>query len=380
MKSPFDVLHIKGRTAGSSNELSFDVLDAASSGISIRENDYTTKKGAAKVGGDHRGTYHGVSGTATFAAAPEVERRKRERRNQARRLWLLSLFAVIVFGATAVVAGLYVNSLHAHFSASFDDTINALISIDHELIEVDELMAEINVSVDEKDLEAMSSSIPRITRQLNALEADVQERWEQSQDENERAALALVRTALEARKNMLEAAEKAVSLQKIESAQAGDIEKAWNKIFEADMAARTAAQAANEARTEEATSQAREQTVKARNLFLEAKSLLDDIVSEMSTTSLGVQGAYIDKRIESLEEAIKTTDCLLQNDREGAELSNNAYNKLDAEAAALAASLPQTPGDALHSVQENQFEEVREAYVQARADATNADSAVRSLL
>ena len=72
MAGPFDHLHIKGRTAGTSNELSFDVLDA------VRSEPSQKKARSVFIPSGPRqsqGSYTGVAGTSTLSAVPEVERR-----------------------------------------------------------------------------------------------------------------------------------------------------------------------------------------------------------------------------------------------------------------------------------------------------------------
>ena len=74
MSGHFDFLHVKKNSAGSPNELSFDVLDAARSQLDGKKS--RTSRGSLSTS-PKQGSYHGVGSGSTLSAVPEVERRKK---------------------------------------------------------------------------------------------------------------------------------------------------------------------------------------------------------------------------------------------------------------------------------------------------------------
>ena len=397
MTGPFDFLHIKSRTVGSSNELSFDVLDAARTDADDQE-----KRNARSSAGikPSQGSYHGVMGTSTLSAAPEVARRKQVRRAHTRRIWLIAFVAIIALAGTGAYFGYLYYQGKSNFGGRFNTLIDGLTEIDKTIVEVDVLMQDplkmidLNASSDAssgepggKEKSGLSpeaqqalNKIPSLKRELNAIAVEARQLKETASLDEERAALSQVEAAAIARENMFQSSEEALEVAKQAAARVVSTNNAWNKVLKADEMARGAAEVANEANTEEATLEARRQTESARTLFVEAKEDLESIETERPRVSFSAEKTYIDKRTQSLEAAVKTANALLANNREGAVSANNAYNEADKEAAALAHNLPSSEGMQVVQVYEKQLETAIEAYNENRASAATADSSLRSYL
>lgn len=397
MPGPFDFLHIKGHTEGSSNELSFDVLDAARS-----DADSQKKRGSRISPGikPSQGSYHGVAGSSTLSAAPEVERRKRARRAHTRRIWVIAIVAILAFVGTGSYLGYLYYQSKVDFGGRFNVLIDRLVEVDKTIVNVDELMQNPQVMVDENassnssteatknsDEQGLSSAaqeasrkIPSLRRELNAINAEAQKLREAAARDDERVVLSQLQAATEAREKMFGNAEEALALAKQAGMRVVKINDAWTKVLEADEMARSAAEAANEANTEEATLDARRMTESARVLFIGAKEELEVIEVEKPKLNLSLEKSYIDKRAESLEAAVRTANALLASNREGAVAANNAYNEADKEAASLALSLPASEGSQVTQAYQTQFQNMAKEYDKSRAAATTADSSLRSYL
>ena len=87
---------------------------------------------------------------------------------------------------------------------------------------------------------------------------------------------------------------------------------------------------------------------------------------------------YIDKRIESLEAAVKTSDALLENDRAAAIAANDSYNAADRAAAELARNLPASISDQVKAQYADELAQKEGAYATARSTAIAADAALRA--
>ena len=379
MAGPFDFMHIKGRTAGSSNELSFDVLDAARSDYG-KKRKKDKKAAKASTPAPSQGNYHGVSGAATLSAAPEVERRKRERRTHSLKLGFVAVIAVVALVGAAGYFGYTYMMGQQNFTGSYDSLINRFRELDKTIVQVDAIMAN---PYDSGQMEAEANLLdkfPQMTRELNALTAEARSMKELTSVPEDTAALSGVESAATARKDMLSAAEGAFTLSKQVKGVAYQADKVWSSVSEADAKAREATEIANAASTQEETQQARDATVEAYNLFEEALISLQDVGNQTPGTVFDLEISYLKKRVAALDAAIDTEDALLSGDRNTAEAKNETYNDADAEAAMLAARFETSPGRQVREAFQVDMTAWQEKYQDARAEAATADATVRSYL
>ena len=412
MAGPFDFLHIKKHSEGSPNELSFDVLDAARNEVTSQE-----KRGARIPMGSmqSKGSYHGVTGASTFSAAPEVERRKRQRHAHSVRTWVIALVAVAAFIGAGVYAGYQYYGGKLDFKGRYEQLIGQFVGIDKTLVKVDELMREptrmlngdipITTLQDDsqtsssdkassstsqqkstetivlsKEAQDLAADLTSTKRELNAIKAEAQQMRELATNDGDRVALTQVNAAASARADMVTDLEDSFEVAREASSRLSQVNNAWKKVMEADEAARDAAEMANEANTEEATIKARQRTEQARDLFQEAREELRSLESGTPPISFSSERSYLDKRIESLNHAVKTANALLINDRDGANAANNAYNAEDREAATLAESLPASESEKVEKAYEERFAQIARQYDTNRSEALTADSAIRVYL
>ena len=396
MAGPFEFLHIKGRTEGSSNELSFDVLDAARSDME-KQKDKSVRIPSGSL--KDKGSYHGVTGTATFSASPEVIRRKKQRRAHFVRTLIAAILVVVVFaGAGAFFIYQHMTNKN-DFNGRYNTLIERLIELDSSMMEIDALMqnpvdmVDIHASSEQGENASSSASekisapvtlsdalvmLPSIKRELNSIAAESQSMKQTATQDGEKAALSHLETASKARLEMVEAAEKATDIASRATKRVAAVNDVWNKVIDADSIAREATILANEADTDEKTIEAREETEKAREMLIEAKEKLLEQESAKPNISFSEEAKYLDKRIEALQEAIKTANYLVIRNRDGAASANDSYNKADKEAASLALKLPDSEGDKVAELYRVELEKEGDEYENARAAASTADSAIRS--
>ena len=381
MKSPFDVLHIKQRTEGSSNELSFDVLDAASAGVDISEKrkpkthskDLVKKKASRSV-------YHGGTGTATFSAAPEVERRKKARRAHKLRLGIVTFVAIAALVGTGLFFGMRYYHDKVDFQGHFNSLIGEIVEVDKVIVQVDDLMADpLNKeNLDQQD--AAVKQFPQVKKTLEMVASEAKGMNSAAQTDKDRAALSSVDAAVEARMNMLSIAQEAFEKSKEANAIADEADRAWSEVMQADELARQASTAANSATTHDATNQARSQTASARELLLDARNRLETMSKSLGNNIFALEIEYLQKRTESLDQAIKTADELIAGHREEATQANDAYNVADKEAAELAQGLTVSPGDKVRTSFGDEMRDYKSSYDDVRSAAVVADAMIRSYL
>ena len=374
MAGPFDHLHIKRRTVGSSNELSFDVLDAAKSAADAKKPSKPMNITSAQ------GSYTGVAGTSTLSAVPEVERRKRARRNRTIRIWVIVLLAIAAVAAVGTYFGYRAYQDTLTFTGRYHALVEQLAEVDKTLVEVDRLMMNPMNSVESNDRKKVLEQFSTLKAALETMEEEVRSLRDEAKVSPDDTALVSIESAMQAREDMIASAADAFKLSEIVDKQVNVANEAWRKVLAGDSLAREATEIANKATTEAATMESRGKTRGAIELMEQARKELDNLSHEVTSVDFKPEIVYIDKRIEALNAAVATSDALLAGDRNTAIEANNEYNSADEEAAMLAAGLPASIGGTIKDQYTDQMQELIDVYQQARSQASVADGAIRAKL
>ena len=376
MAGSFDFLHIKGRTAGSSNELSFDVLEHMSA-----ESEGKAKSGSKdpKPPKASQGSYSGVGDAPALTGQAEVERRKKARQASRMRLQVIAIALVVVAVAVGVYAGVTLYADQQNVAGHVNDLVERVSVVDEALAEVDTLMEEPLGDGGAERRAAMSSAMPQMTTELNRISVDAQSLNNLSLDDKTEVVVGQITRASQARIAMLSAAGDAFSYSSEAATQVARANSVWNDVLKADQAAREAISAANKAATQEAARKALDETRAALDGFADALAELQDM-SATYGINYSSQKAYLSKKIEALELEVSTTEALLAGDRDAARAANEAYTEADAEAASLAEGLPPSIGDIAHAQFERNMETYVARYREARDNAVSADSVIREYL
>ena len=374
MASIFDHLHIKRNTMGSSNELSFDVLDAARSEVNAKPARQPLPPKA------YKGSYHGVAGTSTLSGKAEVEKRKKARRMHAAKLW-------VVGGALAFAAAfalLWFGYQHykevQDFSVRFDSLVNQFSNEDVFLAEVDGLMSSLE---DEKQTQERAAAAERVDDGIQNIErtkANARSAKIIAVSERDRNAIDQILEAADARVEMLQTAKEAFALAAARDKRTAEAQQIWDGVVVAVQAAKEASDQANGAITEEETRKARDKTQSAVESLDRALEGLKTLASSDSSMDLSAQVAYVEQKRESLEYGKQTADALLEGDREKAAAFNERYNETDSQAAGKAQKLPLTLKDVVYDAYAPQFAELSAEYIAARYRVMAADAKVNDYL
>ena len=376
MAGDFDFLHIKQRTAGSSNELSFDVLDhrrSEADGKSARVSRMP------KIPSFAQGSYHGVAGTSALSGQAEVKKRKKVRHFHRLRFQIVCVVAVVALVAAAVYAGLQLQEQHAGFSGRVGGLVSRLAETDGTLVEIDALMAD---PLDEAQAERRAKALdamPQASTELNRISVDAQALASAALNEKDELAVSQVNDAARYRASMLAAASRAFGEANEMRNQVARANEIWNDVLNADQLAREAGAIANKASTQEATQQALDETREARDSFVNDLADLQSMSSQFGV-DFSEQERYLNKRIESLDYAVETGEALLAGNREAATAANEAYNAADVEAARLAEALPLSMTELVQNCFEQDIATCQREYDETRALVIQVDSNIRDYL
>lgn len=374
MPGHFDFLHVKKNSAGSPNELSLDVLDAARSQL---DGNKSRRSRGALSAGPNQGSYHGVGGSSTLSAVPEVERRKKARRANAVRLGVLVGLLLVVAGGAIGYYGWTNYQARVDYESRFDFMLNHLSNIDAQIVEIDQIMAGSVVATGAETRSRLEREIPEMLKKLEASREEAQSLESRATRDEDEVALSRVSATIDGREDMLIAASSSLKLVDTLENDSSEATKLWARVIEADQMAREATSAANKAASEEAIESAKQQTQQALAEFSEAKELLAGANSDLSRADFSKQQRYLGKRIESLEHAVATADALLAGDKDKASRENDAYNEADKDAASLAEELPLTLENQVRSLFTDELASLRADYFEARDRVSEADADIR---
>lgn len=376
MAGIFDFLHIKQRTAGSSNELSFDVLEHKSAEASGKASRTTMLPKAPKAS---QGSYRGVAGTSTLSGQAEVEKRKRARRLHRIRLQVVAAIVIIALIGVGVYSGMRIYEDRMDFAGRVNALVDRLMAVDVELAAIDGMMVDpLNAEMAEERSAALSK-MPKLTTELNRISVDAQSLAELADDDKGKMVVDQISKAALARNGMMSIASEAFRFSNEANDQVERTNRIWSDVLDADQTAREAISAANKATSPEAASGALDSLRVANDGFEGALSEMQDM-SATYGVDFSDQQAYLAKKTEAMGYAIETSEALLAGNRDAAKEANERYNDADAEAVQLASELPPSPGDAVQERFAVLMDERLDRYGEARSRTVETDSIIREYL
>lgn len=354
--------HIKRNTHGTSNEISFSVLDA--------------KKNTADATDP-------VEREDPFwaQADEEISRRKKRRRQRRARSLVLMVAAGVAVVALAVAGIRWGMQANHEVKGQLGGVVETIEAADQVVLPFDELAVE--AMTESLDAMAEDGFRDRYAELIPQLE-EAQGQLEQAKADTERIQGSLcspsdveasnqVLVSVSARLNMIGAGRDALGEADaaVEAYQAADA--AWATLLEADTAARDAASLAaleGEANMRASlgkTDGALAGFATARDGFVRAAELCPD-------AGLSPYVEYVDARIEAQQAARASTNAYLDGDVDTMVQQNNQYNTLDSQAASLMRTLNQQPLGLLALDYGQRREGLFQTYMQDRQRAADADA------
>ena len=401
-KLPFgkDFMHIKNRTEGTSNEISFSVLDAKKNDAAESgSNSPRTMTELGKVSlftmpgkqvGETASSASGfgmsrpgrkksskvVSGGATLVGSSEVIHRKQRRRLSK----LLNVAAVLlVLGLLFFVGGNYLSNIMNRQNAN-ETTLNSSIAFleqtDEVFVALDEAVAQPAMASElnyEELLNNMSAAASLLDRSANSAEQVVNAH---ESDRTVEVASEVKNSAL-ARKDLIEKGRTIIVQGAAAKSATNLIHESWDKMIEADAFARDAAKLMSEdpAKNIGASS---ELNTQAMNLFQESLALLRQAKAAFPRADLGSYEKYLELRAGAQQNALASNTAMQEADQSTVDSNNAAYNASEAEAAELAAHFAADPAQPVIDMYDEIGRASDEAYREAHARVARADAAIRS--
>lgn len=411
--------HIKRHTEGTSNELSFSVLDAAKQaadavegrdgkarvprfgGIPLftlpgKKKPPTTpqkdelialsNRGPVGMAGQPSTSLPGAPDAPKTTARPkyeppvdEIARRKTRRR--IRNGLAITAVALVMFALVATGASFLYKEYTAH-----NERMSHLELALEDLKRADEITVEMHAivtsEVDDDTAEkasAVKGRLDEATALLDSAEASLASAESEANPSQEKEAVVRARAAIDARRVMIEEGPNLMD-GALAAKQASDtVETAWAQVIGADNLAREAAALVADT-TMENVQASKDKSVEANELFSGALSQLWTALDVYPSADLSDHIAYVEKRIAAMEYAIASDDAILAYNKEEAAAQNDAYNTVDQEAAELAKTLSDTPSESVRSAYLRDTEQSSKRYNEALSKAETADSFINDYL
>lgn len=408
-KKPSKALHVKKGTRGSSNEISFSVLDAAreESDKKTRESNESDRAGTGKIklftldpGGRKHVTP--AKDSEIILSGNVSKKRKNPSNNKGESKARIVVPAIVaasvalVFVVTTAQAFVQTNERNDRLRSELREQIDVVIASDETMVSFDTLVSqqcaadrfndsttneerlsssEILSSYEELKQETVTVK-EELVQTINGIKS-LQERLSDNADK-EASHQALV--AAQSRLNMVDSGENllddtVVAVEVSEQAQAG-----WTSIINADACIREATTLSKEMTTEN-ISAALAKTDEATAYLSDASGFFQNAQTTCNgDIDFGDYTTYIEKRQQSQAAAYDTYQAYLERDKKALLQNNEQYNTLEDEAAQLSENIKDGPSALVRQYYEEKTEKERKTYESERTNAGNADTFLRDYL
>lgn len=403
--------HLKRHTVGTSNEISFSVLDAAKNAIdpssekdrgprvstsrpvSLFTLPHHQKKTVASPM-KQRGLPHGGSSFASSATSystraysdgarrsPEEEISRRKVRRRRHRMLAATLVILIGLGL-AGAGGLYLFKEHQSHQAQIgqlDGALTLISQADETIVAMD---AVITQPLDDENLATMEELMTHVTETQGKLdEADriARDVSVEMRDSAGKEAANQAVAAISARRAMLDYGSQVMESAHNANEAVQVAREAWQEVLRADGLARDAAALVVDT-TDEHVNASKEKTEAASVAFTSAQKTLAQVDTLYPDADLSAYGDYIAKRLEAMDYAKASDEAFLEKNKEDAVTYNDAYNRADAEAVSIADDLPEDIASPVMDAYEQVSKPLLDTYATARLQAGSADAFLRDYL
>ena len=402
-------LHIKGNTAGTSNELSLSVLDERSKkvdekssstprpsrlnkvsvfAVENRKSRKEKKAESAPTGADVAGYALDLSARGRAARArkralddPEAEIRRRKSARRARRI-IGTVVGVAASVAVIAYAGFYFWSAYQQNQENLTvlgQAMQELEAADEVVLAADALVTDGIGDTSDEDIQALIASMDDARVHINAAVAFGETAAESMDASADREAALKAQESANARTKLLDGAASIIQAEAQARTASTQIQQCWDSLVEADGLLKEAAAMVTET-TNDNVKASEEKTQQAQDLLTSAAESLAAAQDAYPSADLSAFGAYIDKRFEAIGYALASNDAIYIQDKSTADEQNALYNEADAEAVELAQKLPKNPTQPIEDALAADTQQARDDYYATREAAAQSDAYIRDYL
>lgn len=402
-------IHIKSHTKGTSNELSFSVLDAA------RDSQNKASQETTSVGGvdlftvaGHRGKPKGApkkNESLLYQSDSLAQHHKRAKRTwkskaapvssdyapglagtQAKRQFFL---LKILIAVGVVVLLVLLGSFAAQFlknevseQAYYQEQLNsAIVAVSETDVAFDALQVLANDLLgSHPDEEAIiTDQRAKVSETLTSVEAQARQASQNLKNRDDQQAAGNVVASITSRIALWNAGLALIDEAAAAKAAKASMETGWDLTLEGDGLLKNAATEILGA-TKNSIETAQNSTMEAKNAFTQAHASFMEVQNIYPAYDARPFVDYTDKRLAACDYAIASNQALLDHDTQVAQEQNDAYNKADSEAVLLADALPRNPVATIDEAFKKNIEQNQKVYQTTLSQTENTDAFIRDYL
>lgn len=260
-------------------------------------------------------------------------------------------------------------------SQAFDELEKA----DSLVLDMDDMVMKSEAGFSAEELETISQGIQDAGVHLSAACAFADQAAQSMGNSADKDAANQVSVSADARRDMMQYAEALLYADQEAKTAVDAAQACWDAVVEADALMKEAASLVADTTAENVrASQAKSE--EALVLLSQASESLDAAQGEFPSADFSTLSALIEKKKEQNGYAVESDKAIYIQDKATAESFNEAYNQADAEAVAIASSLPELPAQPILDRLDEQTSETRAAYLEARKKAAESDAFIRDYL
>jgi hypothetical protein len=385
---------IKHGTAGTSNEISFSVLDSMST------NAGTQAPGSAKTQLGQLELYTlsdkkesaGPSGVAQIgdedvptpkkaerSAEDEIKARKRKRRR-----------SKIAFACAAIVAvGLLVFAVYGYVvndiknNQTYEGILNQALEeiqlADETLSVMDSSFSDLLSEESMSNMEAAQAGFAECTKHLDQAQACANRAAENFTSANEKEVSAQAQNSISARREMMDVGKQIIDLTQEANQAIEYMQSAWDSMILADSHVRTAIQTVSSLEAG-AVSAAQSELNSAKTCFADAQSYYANVESTYPDEDFSLYDNYIEARLVAIGYLQAALTAVSDEDTETASAQMEEYNTADANATSIAAGMPSDVAQPIRDILTKNLEPLSESYSNACSQAAKADYVLRNYI
>ena len=313
--------------------------------------------------------------------SPEEEIALRKARRRLHRM-LAATLVVVVGLCLAGAGGWYLyqdHQRHLHQVAQLDEALDLIREADETVVALDGIVANPLDAGSLAQADSVLAKLPAALAQLEEADAAARRVSVDLRESDDKEAANQTVAATGARTALIESGRQIVEQAQRADEAARAVREAWQRVVEADGLARDAAALVADTTAEHVTA-SKDKTNAAVGAFADAQAALEALDSAYADVDLASPLDYVAKRIEAMGYALASDDAFLAKNKEEAVAQNDAYNRADAEAATLAAGLPDDVAQLVFDAYDQATGTLFETYSTARSQAGAADAFLRDYL
>ena len=313
--------------------------------------------------------------------SPEEEIALRKARRRLHRM-LAATLVVVVGLCLAGAGGWYLyqdHQRHLHQVAQLDEALDLIREADETVVALDGIVANPLDAGSLAQADSVLAKLPAALAQLEEADAAARRVSVDLRESDDKEAANQTVAATGARTALIESGRQIVEQAQRADEAARAVREAWQRVVEADALARDAAALVADTTAEHVTA-SKDKTNAAVGAFADAQAALEALDSAYADVDLVGLLDYVAKRIEAMGYALASDDAFLAKNKEEAVAQNDAYNRADAEAATLAAGLPDDVAQLVFDAYDQATGTLFETYSTARSQAGAADAFLRDYL